>query len=83
MHSQHMMRPLPDDDIVAGPFIEATTLKAGLEEMARLAVQAGMVMCGFIFSEYKSNETVTKFLHTKREWMEIFYRKKGTQDTNP
>lgn len=82
MHSQHMMRPLPGEDIVMGPFMEKTALTAGLEEMAKLAVQAGEIMSKFIFADWYANEGVGNFVHAKKEWIETFYKTRDRQEIN-
>ena len=47
MKSVWMMRPQKDGDAVSGPFVEKDSLKAVLEEMGRLAVSVGELLCPF------------------------------------
>jgi hypothetical protein len=48
--------PKKDGDIFTGPFMEPTVLRAGLEEMEKLSVQAGEILCDFLPEKYKFNE---------------------------
>lgn len=74
MHSQHMLRPQKGGDIVMGVFMEETALKAGLDEMGRLAVQAGGIMNAFLVKGWDIDSVRTSFVQAQEEWMKTFYR---------
>ena len=73
MHSQHMLRPRRGGDILMGPFMEDTTLHAGISEMGKLAVQAGEIMNAFPPKDW-SAEVRTSFALVKKKWIETFYK---------
>lgn len=72
MHSQHMLRPEKGGDIVMGPFIEATTLQAGLSELGRLAIQAGDVMNAFFPEEWDVSSVRASYAETRKQWADLF-----------
>lgn len=74
MHSQHMLRPEKDGDIVTGPFMEETTLDAGISELGRIAVQAGEVMNAFLPDGWDRDGVRASFALIKNDWIETFYR---------
>jgi len=73
MKSDYMLRPHKDGDALAGPFIEELTLRAGLGEMGKLAVQIAESLDQFFDFE---NEHVAaerhKFKKLKAEWIGCF-----------
>lgn len=74
MKSHLMMRPKKDDDAVIGPFIENTTVEAGLSEMGRLAIQAGELLDAFFPAEWrKGDATRVTFAKLKKLWISEFY----------
>ncbi|MDH5479886.1 MAG: hypothetical protein OEX11_03910 [Nitrosomonas sp.] len=74
MHSQHMLRPEKGGDIVTGPFMEETTLEAGVSELGRIAIQAGEIMNAFLLEGWDRDNIRACFALTKNEWMETFYK---------
>jgi hypothetical protein len=78
MHSQHMLRPITGGDIVMGPFMEITTLEAGLYELGKLAIQVGEIINCFFPSEWDRNSVRTIFAQIRRDWLNIFPRQTTT-----
>lgn len=74
MHSQHMLRPEKGGDIVTGPFMEETTLEAGVSELGRIAIQAGEIMNAFLPEGWDHDDVRASFALIKNEWIETFYR---------
>ncbi|MDH5216632.1 MAG: hypothetical protein OEX19_02985 [Gammaproteobacteria bacterium] len=74
MHSQHMLRPKKDGDIVTGPFMEEITLEAGVSELGRIAIQAGEIMNDFLPEGWDLDDVRASFMLTKNEWIETFYK---------
>jgi len=74
MHSQHMLRPEKGGDIVTGPFMEETTLEAGVSELGRTAIQAGEIMNAFLPEGWDCDDVRASFILIKNEWIETFYR---------
>jgi len=74
MHSQHMLRPEKGGDIVIGPFMEETTLEAGVSELGRIAIQAGEIMNAFLPEGWDLDDVRASFALIKNEWIETFYR---------
>ena len=74
MHSQHMLRPEKGGDIVIGPFMEGTTLEAGVSELGRLAIQAGEIMNAFLPVGWDDENVRANFARIKKEWIETFYK---------
>lgn len=74
MHSQHMLRPKKGGDIATGPFMEETTLEAGISELGRIAIQAGEIMNAFLPEGWDIDDVRTSFALIKKEWIETFYR---------
>jgi hypothetical protein len=74
MHSQHMLRPIKGGDILMGPFVETTTLEAGLYELGKLAIQVGEIINFFFPSEWDRNFVRTIFAQIKRDWLNTFPR---------
>lgn len=72
MHSQHMLRPEKGADIVVGPFMESTTLQAGLSELGRLAIQAGDVMNAFSPAEWDVSLVRASYSETRKKWADLF-----------
>ncbi len=73
MHSQHMLRPEKGGDIVMGPFMELTSLEAGITELGRLGIQAGEVMDDFLPKDWDPEGVRISFAQTKRQWTAEFY----------
>ena len=74
MKSHLMMRPKKGGDAVIGPFIENTTLDAGLSEMGRLAIQAGELLDAFFPADWrKGDATRVAFAKLKKLWISEFY----------
>lgn len=73
MHSQHMLRPEKGGDIVIGPFMEITSLDAGISELGRLGIQAGEVMDAFLPKDWDPEDVRMSFTRLKTKWIEIFY----------
>ena len=73
MHSQHMLRPEKGGDIVMGPFMEATTIEAGISEMGKLAVQAGEVMSALLPPAWDQDGVRSSFNQIKVYWIKEFY----------
>ena len=74
MNSQHMLRPEKGGDIVTGPFMEESTLEAGVSELGRIAIQAGEIMNAFLPEGWDLDDVRTSFVITKNEWIETFYK---------
>ena len=74
MHSQHMLRPEKGGDIVTGPFMEGTTIEAGVSELGRIAIQAGEIMNAFLPEGWDHDDVRAGFYLIKNEWIETFYR---------
>ena len=74
MNSHLMMRPEKGSDAVIGPFIEFTTLQAGISEMARLAVQVGESLNSFFPPGWGVPSRVL-FGKLKLQWFRTFYSK--------
>jgi hypothetical protein len=74
MHSQHMLLPEKGGDITMGPFMEVTTLQAGLGELGKLAVQTGEIMDVLLHKEWNPEEVRTSFKFIKKKWIEKFYK---------
>lgn len=74
MWTQNMLKSEMDGDILMGPFMGETILRQGLEELGRLAVQAGEIMDAFLPREWDSENTRQNFAYIKNKWMETFYR---------
>lgn len=72
-----MITPVPGGDAHCGPFFETTALKACLEELAKLMVQAGSIFTRFFKAKTK-NDFLKKiaFMEEKSRWFEIIYKKK-------
>jgi len=75
MQSQHMLRPKIGGDIINGPFMEESTLEAGISELGRLAIQAGEVMNDFLPEGWELDDVRASFTLIKYEWIETFYKK--------
>ena len=74
MNSTLMMRPQKDGDAVIGPFMESTTLFAGISEMGRLAVQFGEVLVLFVPTDWNAGLSCRlAFAQLKRDWVSTFY----------
>lgn len=74
MGTQYMLRLEKDGDILTGPFMGPTILREGLDELGRLATQAGGILHGFLPLEYDPESVRTSFLSVQKRWMETFYR---------
>ncbi|MCB2057390.1 MAG: hypothetical protein H6916_10615 [Novosphingobium sp.] len=78
MKSQLMLQPVRGGDAVNGPFMEATTLRAVISEMGRLAVQIG----GHLSAHFPSGWTDglasrSEFNKLHRKWLRVFYGIEG------
>jgi hypothetical protein len=76
MNSHLMMRPEKGGDVVIGPFMEVTTLRAGISEMGRLAVQVGESLDAFLPPGWGVPSRVF-FGRLKVQWSSTFYPKRG------
>jgi len=72
MNSHLMMRPEKSGDAVIGPFMEFTTLQAGVSEMGRLAVQVGESLDAFFPPGWGLPSRVV-FGRLKLDWFSTFY----------
>lgn len=72
MGTQYMLRPEKDADILMGPFMGATILREGLDELGNIAQRAGGIMNGFLPREYDLGSARESFLRVQRQWMEAF-----------
>jgi hypothetical protein len=72
MNSHLMLRPEKGGDAVIGPFMEVTTLQAGISEMGRLAVQVGESLDAFFPADWGLPSRLV-FGRLKREWFGTFY----------
>lgn len=72
MNSLLMMRPEKGGDAVSGPFMELTTLQAGVFEMGRLAVQVGESLDAFLPADWCAPSR-EKFENLKLQWAGTFY----------
>jgi hypothetical protein len=72
MNSHLMMRPEKGGDAVIGPFMEFTTLQAGIFEMGRLAVQVGESLDAFVPADWGLPSRLV-FGRLKRDWFSTFY----------
>lgn len=75
MGTQYMLKPELDGDILTGPFMGETILREGLEELGKLAVQAGEVMDCFLPDVYNPENTRTNFYKIKNLWIDTFLKK--------
>jgi hypothetical protein len=83
MKSVAMMRPQKGGDAVIGPFMEATTLDAGLSEMGRLAIQVGEQLNAFFPADWTGDIPARlTFAKTKQQWMATFYPKPSASSDN-
>lgn len=73
MHSQHMLKPEKGGDIVIGPFMEITSLEAGISELGRLGIQAGEAIDAFLPKEWDPEDVRVSFARLKMKWTEKFY----------
>jgi hypothetical protein len=71
MNSPLMMRPEKGGDAVIGPFMEFTTLRAGISEMGRLAVQVGENLDAFFPAGWGTRSRVA-FGTLKLDWFRTF-----------
>jgi hypothetical protein len=70
MNSHLMMRPQKDSDAVIGPFMETTTLDAGISEMGRLAIQVGEQLNRFFPADWEQGvPSRVAFVQLKQNWM--------------
>lgn len=74
MWTQNMLKAELDGDILTGPFMGNTILRQGLDELGRLAVQAGEVMDAFLPREWDPEDVRQSFSHIKSEWVNTFYK---------
>ena len=72
MNSSLMMRPKKGGDAFIGPFMEFTTLQAGISEMGRLAVQVGESLDAFFPAGWRLPSRLV-FGRLKRDWFGSFY----------
>ena len=72
MHSVLMMRPRKDGNAHNGPFIEADSLRATLDEMGRLACQFGEILVP-LFPAAHAPESRRSFTAAKMKWFSVFY----------
>lgn len=77
MGTQYMLKRELDGDILTGPFMGATILRQGLEELGRLAAQSGGILHCFLHPEYDPESVRVSFLKVQDLWMETFYRNKS------
>lgn len=77
MGTQYMLKPELGGDILTGPFMGDTILRQDLEELGRLAAQAGGILHCFLHPEYDPEAVRVSFLKVQDRWMETFYRKKS------
>lgn len=69
MKSAMMLRPKGTDDAFVGPFFDATSLKASLAEMGRLALQVGEILDAFFPMEWReAYPTRQAFIYVKEQW---------------
>ncbi len=75
-----MLRPIPNSDAHIGPFFENKSMKATLEELAKLAVQAGTIFPRFFtlqnLHDYKMK---LAFMENMNQWSERFYKKRSVE----
>jgi hypothetical protein len=80
MNSHLMMRPQKDSDAVIGPFMETTTLDAGISEMGRLAAQVGEQLNRFFPADWEQGvPSRVAFVQLKQNWMKTFYRNTASE----
>lgn len=72
-----MITPIPGGDAHCGPFFEVSALKACLEELAKLMVQAGGIFTRF-FEAKNEADYLTKiaFMEAQGRWFEKYWEKK-------
>lgn len=73
MGTQYMLKADLDGDILTGPFMGADILRAGLDELGRLAAQAGGIFHGFLPPENDPEFVRLSFLKVQKQWMKTFY----------
>lgn len=62
-------------DIHMGPFVDPTALKASLEELSKLVMQGGEVICRFIPPETQTSfSSFEDFMKIKNIWLREFYK---------
>lgn len=74
MHSQHMLKPQKGGDIVMGPFMEKTSLQAGIYELGKLAIQAGEIIDAFLPKGWDQDFVRVSFSQIKEKWILGFYK---------
>lgn len=74
MGTQYMLKSELDGDIMTGPFMGKTILRHSLEELGRLAVQAGEILDAFLPNGYEPEDVRASSLHAGETWVETFYR---------
>ena len=75
MNSHLMMRPQKDSNAVIGPFMETTTLEAGISEIGRLAVQVGEKLHRFFPADWEQGmPSRIAFVQLMQNWMRTFYQ---------
>lgn len=72
MHSQHMLKAEKGGDIVMGPFMEFSSLKSGISELGRLAIQSGEIMNAFLPGNWNPEDVCTSFAWIKQKWIQAF-----------
>lgn len=82
MGTQYMLKTELDGDILTGPFMGGTILRQGLEELGRLAAQAGGILHCFLPPEYDPEAVRVSFLKVQERWMETFYRRSSFKSTS-
>lgn len=79
MNSVHMLRPEKEGDIVLGPYVESTSLKATLDEMGKLAVQFGAKLSFFFPKDCEIGiENRLAFIEASQIWIRTFYPNQKT-----
>lgn len=73
-HMTHMLRPTPESEIAAGPFMEITGLKATIGEMAKLAFQVGVSINSFMNQRYTIiTPSQAQFILVSTGWKKTYF----------
>ena len=72
IHSQHMLKLAEDGNMALGPFMEKTSLQAGIGEMGRLAVLVGEVLDASLPDSWDLQGARKSFVILREEWIKIF-----------
>lgn len=83
MPSLAMLRPMGMDPQI-GPFIDQTVVEAVIADMAKLAIQAGVIVIWFLPPDWnRTDEARSVFSRMVQRWLEVFQELGGERGTPP